>query len=204
AMYTNIDYAIATVKERGHALTVPNVLAAYMQCVSHATPEDAADPNAIAQAAIASFERAMDKYPAPAPPQLAKSNVMASKSASKPRSCETGIDSAAALEHDCCRRPFCSEVAQLRNEYRKALWRVPDADYSGCTCPSCGSLLKVRSDAVRKISSDEEENLLKWDITAPVRATGTRKTKKGAKKRARAPKNVPLDPFAPSSSTTIL
>ncbi|OSC98193.1 hypothetical protein PYCCODRAFT_1480792 [Trametes coccinea BRFM310] len=203
-MYTNIDYAIATVKERGHALTVPNVLAAYMQCVSHATPEDTADPNAIAQAAIASFERAMDKYPAPAPPRLAKTNTATVMSATNPHSSEKAIDPAAAIEHECCRRPFSSEVAQLRNEYRKALWRVPDADYSGCTCPSCGSLLKVRSNAVRKISSDEEDSLLRWNVTAPVRAPRTQKVKKVARKKARAPKNVPLDPYAPSSSTTIL
>ncbi|CDO72282.1 hypothetical protein BN946_scf184970.g134 [Trametes cinnabarina] len=199
-MYTNIDYAIATVKERGHALTVSNVLAAYIQCVyAHATPEDAADSTTVAQAARISFERAMDKYPAPAPPSFARTKGAKERSANTSSSSKNIIEAGAIIELECCGRPFCSEVAQLREEYRKALWRVSDTGSGSCTCPSCGSLL--RADEVRKLSPDEEDNLRSWNGTASLSdQRTTRKTKKVVKKKTRKAKKVPFDPYAPSTS----
>ncbi|KAI8986301.1 hypothetical protein BD414DRAFT_537030 [Trametes punicea] len=198
-MYTNIDFAIATVKGRGEELTVPNVLAAYMQCVApHVTPEDAADSHALAKAAMLSFERAMDKYPAPAPPRLVASKGNKAKSVRKEHpDSEVEAKSVEGVECAPCSRPFCAEVAQLRIEYQRSMWRASEGNANRCTCPSCGCLVKVRSDQVRKLPSDGEDDGVGWSAAAPGRDRRSRKTKKVIKKKARAVQN---DPYAPSTS----
>ncbi|KAI0629940.1 hypothetical protein C8Q77DRAFT_1139512 [Trametes polyzona] len=188
--HTNIEHAIVAVKERGHELTVPNVLAAYIHCVAaHIPPEDATDENAIAQAAITLFERAMDKYPAPAPPAKAKATSKAQRVA-RPTVAEE------AAKDVLAKRMFCAEVAQLRGEYYQALWRPSDsaAGYQGCKCLSCGCLLKVRSSEVRKLDSPGEDDASE---ARPVRKRRVRKT---AVKKRRAVNSVPFDPYAPSTS----
>ena len=69
-MHTNLDFAIASVIEHGQALDIPNVFAAYLQRVIACELSDGStitETEAIARAALVSFERAMDKYPM-APP----------------------------------------------------------------------------------------------------------------------------------------
>ncbi|KAH9891931.1 hypothetical protein C8Q73DRAFT_746925 [Cubamyces lactineus] len=194
-MYKNIDYAIASVMERGHELTVPNVLAAYMHClVGNVGPDDVADPNAVARVAIASFERAMDKYPAPASLRAAQMQKTKAKIDTRLR-LFADITQAedTAVRHspggaEWAERPFCQEVAQLRDEYQKAVWRIPEG-YNGCTCPSCGCLVRVPADQVRKLGSDGEEDGLK---------------KKVVKRKNRAVQDVPIDPYAPSTSRVVV
>ncbi|KAI0326208.1 hypothetical protein GY45DRAFT_1329167 [Cubamyces sp. BRFM 1775] len=66
-------------------------------------------------------------------------------------------------------RPFCEEVAQLRDEYQKAVWRIPEG-YNGCTCPSCGCLVRVPADQVRKLASEgDEEDGYGQEVAAPIR-----------------------------------
>ncbi|KAI0350157.1 hypothetical protein OH77DRAFT_1464203 [Trametes cingulata] len=193
---TNLDRAIANVKEHGHPITVPNVLAAYIQCIAaHLPPEVAADEDAIAQAAVSSFERAMDKYPAPSPPTPAPRAK--SRSSSKTKSSERTLspsDSASLAAECCVGRLFCAEVAQLRSEYLKALWRASDED--GCRCKACGCLLKVRASQVRKLEPEDEEEARE---PRPVRTRRTREYLLCCKK-GRAAKSVPFDPYAPSTS----
>ena len=175
-MYKNIDYAIATVMERGHELTVPNVLAAYMQClVGNVGPDDVADPNAVARVAIASFERAMDKYPAPATLRSAQMKVKKTKAnidtqlrlfADITQAEDASAHSPGGVEW--AERPFCQEVAQLRDEYQKAVWRIPEG-YNGCTCPSCGCLVRVPADQVRKLGSEGEGDGYGQEVAAPIR-----------------------------------
>ncbi|KAI0775618.1 hypothetical protein BD413DRAFT_602837 [Trametes elegans] len=195
-IYTNIDYAIATVQERGHELTVPNVLAAYIHCFAkHVSPEDAADKDAISQAAIVSFERAMDKYPVPSPPPaLFPSNAVVAKTKGVPQQYPNSEVARIPPDRGLGKRMFCTEVAQLRNEYQRAMWRVPDGDpnHGRCTCLSCGCLLRVRSDQLRKLEPEEEA------AVAPKRRT--QKVKKRSAKKVRAAKSIPLDPYAPSTS----
>ncbi|KAL1946130.1 hypothetical protein VTO73DRAFT_15257 [Trametes versicolor] len=190
AMHTNIEHAIATVKERGHELTVPNVLAAYINCIApHIAPEDAADENSLAQAAIVSFERAMDKYPAPSPLLPAAASTRALAKARPAAPAEVAQDAVG-------KRMFCTEIAKLRDEYLRALLRVSEYDTGaqGCTCLSCGCLLKVRSDQVRKLDSGDEDGV---DFVQPVRK---RRTRKANIKKGRAVKKAPFDPYAPSTS----
>ncbi|KAI0369446.1 hypothetical protein BV20DRAFT_1036540 [Pilatotrama ljubarskyi] len=198
---TNLDRAIANVKEHGHPVTVPNVLAAYIQCIAaHLPPEDATDQDAIAQTAVASFERAMDKYPAPSPPSPSPRAKSRSSSKTKPVSQERAQAEAADVAPDCClgTRMFCAEVAQLRSEYLKALWRASDdSGAPGCRCRSCGCLLKVCASQVRTLDPEEEDGLREREAARSVRKRRARKTKgMGTKKKAR----VPFDPYAPSTS----
>ncbi|KAI0823285.1 hypothetical protein BC628DRAFT_1325330 [Trametes gibbosa] len=186
-MHTNIEHAIVAVKERGHELTVPNVLAAYIQHIAvHIPPEDATDDGKMAQAAITSFERAMDKYPAPSPQPF---RVSAKAGALAKTADEVGHD---------MKRMFCAEVAQLRGEYLQASWRT-DQGYSGCRCLSCGSLLKMHSSQVRKL--DDGEGEANASIARPVRK---RRAGKPTTKKTRAAKKLIFDPYAPSTSTAAI
>ena len=74
-MHSNLDSAIEYVLEHGQELNVPNVFAVYLQAIIHhhpyaddrdedGLPMDQTD-DAIARAALVTFERAMDKYPMP-------------------------------------------------------------------------------------------------------------------------------------------
>ena len=77
-MHTNLDFAIASVIEHGQALDIPNVFAAYLQRVIACELSDGStitETEAIARAALVSFERAMDKYPMAPPARSSKTKT---------------------------------------------------------------------------------------------------------------------------------
>ncbi|KAH9849481.1 hypothetical protein C2E23DRAFT_870613 [Lenzites betulinus] len=190
--HTNIEHAIVAVKERGHELTVPNVLAAYIQCITaHIPPEDITQEDKFAQTVITSFERAMDKYPALSPLRLSGEPSTLAKTATA--SVAPGQMGSELLD----KQMFCAEVTRLRGEYLWALRRAADVDAgsSGCRCISCGTLLKMRSSEVRKLEDGEGEE--EATVARPVRK---RRAGKMNSKKARAAKKVPFDPYAPSTS----
>ncbi|KAI0642836.1 hypothetical protein C8Q79DRAFT_916053 [Trametes meyenii] len=203
-LYANIDRAISAVKDLGHELTVPNVLAAYIQCVgAHATPEDAPDSKVAARAAIVSFERAMDKYPVPAPPRgtaatrtRTKSSILAETKA--PKKAPEQVLACGGLG----KRMYCAEVARLRDEYRQAMWRASDygAGYEGCTCLSCGCLLSARREQLRPLVSEGEDDVYGRDAAAAPVSARKRRTREAVTKKPRGAESAPLDPYAPSTS----
>ena len=131
-MHSNIDCAIAYVIERGQQLNVPNVFSAYLQTLISPTSYDDdrfETDDAIARAALVTFERAMDKYPMPV---LLPAPTKTKKSKGKPSTAPTpttmpGTDGA---------KKYPIGVAQLRWQYQRAT--AADGEYQGCTCASCG------------------------------------------------------------------
>ncbi|EJF55725.1 hypothetical protein DICSQDRAFT_184232 [Dichomitus squalens LYAD-421 SS1] len=191
--HSNIDRAIAYVIERRQQLNVPNVFAAYLQAVIYPNPYDddsiVQTDDAIARAALVTFERAMDKYPMPTPPARTK------KSKSQP---------SAVVPAPNGRKRYSAEVAQLRWEYQQATLRASAAEgeYHGCSCLSCGGLMAMR-DRLPALSSEGEDGELLLDL--PVRARRTRKAKKQARKKVQLRRDaIPVDPYAPSSSAAVL
>lgn len=136
-MHSNIDCAIAFVIERGQLLNVPNVFSAYLQTLISPTSYDDdcfATDDAIARAALVTFERAMDKYPMPAPQKKTKKPTTKAPS----EATKTGV---ALLEGRARAKKYSAEVAQLRWEYQQAVLRATaDGEYQGCSCMSCASL----------------------------------------------------------------
>ena len=171
-MHTNIDRAISTVLERGHDIIIPNVFAAYVQCLlAHDLPEDAsaAETGALAQAALVSFERAMDKYPAPRRPAKSSPNT----APKAPPLCTP----TAPIVPGSARRLYSAEVARLRDEYRRSAMRAASFAYDGygcdygacgCTCLSCGSLAARRVQAAWASEGEDEGDDAGVDA-APVR-----------------------------------
>ena len=140
-MHSNIDCAIAFVIERGQLLNVPNVFSAYLQTLISPTSYDDdcfATDDAIARAALVTFERAMDKYPMPTQQKKTKKpTTKASAEATK-----IGV---ALLEGRGRTKKYSAEVAQLRWEYQQAVLRATaDGEYQGCSCMSCASLSSMR------------------------------------------------------------
>ncbi|KAI0671266.1 hypothetical protein C8Q78DRAFT_973964 [Trametes maxima] len=201
--YANIDRAISAVKDLGHELTVPNVLAAYIQYVgAPTTPGDPSDSKAAAQAAMISFERAMDKYPVPAPPRGTATTKTRTKASTAP---ESKVPKKAPEQAVCCalgKRMYCAEVARLRDEYRQAMWRASDygAGYERCTCLSCGCLLSARREQLRPLVSEGEDDVHGQDTAAAPVAARKRRTRENATKKPRGAESAPLDPYAPSTS----
>ncbi|KAH9919170.1 uncharacterized protein BXZ73DRAFT_52610 [Epithele typhae] len=199
----NIDRAIASVVERGQEIIVPNVFAAYLQCMlgydyDVLDPTSAIEMDAIAQTALISFEHAMDKYPMPA------------RSAKSRGQTKTKTSSAPTLSSiSVAPRIYSAQVAQLRQEYQQSLVRVMsvrdengydyDYAYRGCTCVSCTSLATSRERAALDLSLDSEEG--EQAEMVPVRKRKARKVKKSTKKKTLKTRDLPFDPFAPSTST---
>ena len=163
-MHSNIDCAIAFVIERGQQLNVPNVFSAYLQTLiaptSYADDDYAFETDdAIARAALVTFERAMDKYPIPAPP--AKSKKSTSKTAAE--ATKTG---GVPLAGRSRAKKYSAEVAQLRWEYQQAVLRATaDGEYQGCSCMSCTSLSAMRD----RIPMSEGEEGEGDQMVEPVR-----------------------------------
>ena len=162
-MHSNIDCAIAFVIERGQLLNVPNVFSAYLQTLISPTSYDDdcfATDDAIARAALVTFERAMDKYPMPAPQKKTKKpTTKASAEATK-----TGV---ALLEARGRAKKYSAEVAQLRWEYQQAVLRATaDGEYQGCSCMSCTSLASMRDRLPLSEGEGEEGDEM---VVEPVR-----------------------------------
>lgn len=170
-MHSNIDCAIAFVIERGQPLNVPNVFSAYLQTIFSPSSYDDdrfETDDAIARAALVTFERAMDKYPMPAPPSKTKNP--ASK-VPVPVPAETTKAGGAPLGGRARARKYSAEVAQLRWEYQQAILRATaDGEYQGCSCMSCASLSSMR-DRLPMSEGEEEDQMVE-----PVRVRRRRES----------------------------
>ena len=168
-----IDRAIATGIERGQDIAVPNVFAAYFQCLAGDTVAlpipsaaaleltSAAELGTLAQAALLAFERAMDKYPMPSrPPKKTKTKTKGSKSKS---AFSPNPNTSSNLPKDTqlgqvWTKMFSAEVEQLRWDYQQEVLRSATGyEDNGCTCLSCGSLAALRDKAA--LLATEYENL---------------------------------------------
>ena len=177
-MHSNLDSAIEYVLEHGQELNVPNVFAVYLQAIIHHHPyADDGDEDrlsmdqtddAIARAALVTFERAMDKYPMPV---LLPPSTKTKKSKGKPSTATTattmpGTDGA---------KKYPLEVAQLRWQYQRAT--AADGEYQGCTCASCGGLLAMREGLSGLGSEGEGEGWEgEWTLDPPPRVRRTRES----------------------------
>ena len=168
-MHSNIDCAIAFVIERGQPLNVPNVFSAYLQTIFSPSSYDDdrfETDDAIARAALVTFERAMDKYPMPAPPSKTKNPT-----SKVPAPVETTKAGGAPLAGRGRARKYSAEVAQLRWEYQQAILRATaDGEYQGCSCMSCASLSSMRDRL--PMSEGEEED----QVVEPVRVRPRRES----------------------------
>ena len=102
-MHTNLDFAIASVIEHGQALDIPNVFAAYLQRVIACELSDGStitETEAIARAALVSFERAMDKYPMAPPARSSKTKTKTKKTCVR-----GGVVAGACLVQSAVREP---------------------------------------------------------------------------------------------------
>ena len=150
-MHTNLDFAIASVIEHGQALDIPNVFAAYLQRVIACELSDGStitETEAIARAALVSFERAMDKYPMAPPARSSKTKTKTKKTLNPkaPAHCSPSLKTATPRAPGA--KLYSVEVEQLRWDYQRAMWRATMGyDDPGCTCLSCGSLLALRERA---------------------------------------------------------
>ncbi|KAI0738845.1 hypothetical protein C8Q80DRAFT_1275068 [Daedaleopsis nitida] len=217
-----IDYAIASVLERGEQLSIPNVFSAYFQyfSVSVDVPDGVSpdDTSAIARAALVSFERAMDKYPMPSRP-VKQTNTKTK--ASKPKTQIPKPPSDPLEEHashfrenvDAGRvmvKMFSAEVEQLRWDYQQQLLRAAAGDEeNGCTCLSCGSLVSLREQTA--LLATQYKNLerqlvqleeMVTEMPTKRRIRKTKKTKAAGKKTQHA-QAIPFDPYAPSTSSSV-
>ncbi|TFK90367.1 hypothetical protein K466DRAFT_574296 [Polyporus arcularius HHB13444] len=210
-MHTNLDYAIASVLERGQALDIPNVFAVYLQRIVACELSDGvpvAETEAIARAALVSFERAMDKYPmAPLPAHTPKTKTKTKKPSPNARPGPSAQTTAPGAKR------YSVEVEQLRWDYQKAMWRATMGyDDPGCTCLSCGSLLALREKA--ELLSAQCEDLIarceEWEqqISQLVPAERKRRPRKAKKRVAKKAQGVraapPFDPYAPSTSAAMI
>ncbi|KAI0687044.1 hypothetical protein C8Q76DRAFT_304243 [Earliella scabrosa] len=182
-MHTNIDQAIASVIERGEEVTIPNVFSAYFQRIlSYDLPDGIApaDTNAMARAALISFERAMDKYPMPSRP-LATKTKSKSKTKSSPNTHSPSVHTYSAKKEEQMERGgerrmgtkmFSAEVDQLRWDYQTAMLRATtNYDNNGCTCLSCGCLASLREKAA--LLAEQCENLERQlEMVAPKPRVG--------------------------------
>ncbi|KAI0694021.1 hypothetical protein C8T65DRAFT_667390 [Cerioporus squamosus] len=205
-MHTNLDCAIAAVIERGQALDIPNVFAAYLQRVVACELADGAtvaETEAIARAALVSFERAMDKYPMAPPP------ARTPKTKTKTRAKKPSSSSSPSVNARPGAKIYSVEVEQLRWDYQKAMWRATMGyDDPGCTCLSCGSLQALREKA--DLLSAQCEDLLarceEWEeqISQLVPAERKRRPRKAKKRVAKKARPAPFDPYAPSTSAAMI
>ena len=169
-MHTNIDRAIATVIERGQDVIIPNVFAAYFQCILPSNAPDIAtadEMNTVAQAALVSFERAMDKYPMPSRQARTKAK---SKTTPRGKAAPTVPAATAAAPTAASTKPrlYSAEVTKLRQEYQESMVRVVAAEYGGecdgCSCPSCTSLAASRGRSALTSEGEDGE-----PVDVPVR-----------------------------------
>ncbi|KAI0693628.1 hypothetical protein C8T65DRAFT_667889 [Cerioporus squamosus] len=209
-MHTNLDCAIAAVIERGQALDIPNVFAAYLQRVVACELADGAtvaETEAIARAALVSFERAMDKYPmAPPPARTPKTKTKAKAKKPSPSSSSPSANACPGA------KIYSVEVEQLRWDYQKAMWRATMGyDDPGCTCLSCGSLQALREKA--DLLSAQCEDLLarceEWEeqisqLVPAERKRRPRECRKAKKRVAKKARPAPFDPYAPSTSAAMI
>ncbi|KAM5541218.1 hypothetical protein V8D89_005147 [Ganoderma adspersum] len=168
AMHSNIDCAIAFVIERGQLLNVPNIFSAYLQTLISPTSYDDdrfETDDAIARAALVTFERAMDKYPMPTPQKKTKKPT----SKASTEAIKAGV---VLLVGRACTKKYSAEVAQLRWEYQQAA--TADGEYQGCSCMSCASLSSM-CDRLPLSASEGEEGDRMVD---PVRVRRRRKAEK--------------------------
>ncbi|KAI1789934.1 hypothetical protein LXA43DRAFT_973942 [Ganoderma leucocontextum] len=196
-MHSNIDSAIAYVIERGQQLNVPNVFSAYLQTIISPSSYDDdrfETDDAIARAALFTFERVMDKYPMPVPPAKTKNPT------NKVPAEATKTGAASVAGRGTAKR-YSAEVAQLRWEYQQAVLRATaEGQCQSCLCMSCASLSSMR-DRLPMSSSEAEEG---DQMAEPVRVRRRRKAKKQSRKRTPSTRAVPFDPYAPSTSAVAL
>ncbi|KAM5541220.1 hypothetical protein V8D89_005149 [Ganoderma adspersum] len=196
-MHSNIDCAIAFVIERGQPLNVPDVFSAYLQTLISPTSYDDdgfETDDAIARAALVTFERAMDKYPMPAPQTKTKNST----SRVPTEATKTGVVPLAGRGRS---KKYLVEVAQLRWEYQQAVLRATaDGEYQGCSCMSCASLSSMRDRLPLSASEGEEGD----QMVEPVRVRRRRKAKKQARRKTPSARAIPFDPYAPSTSAVAL
>ncbi len=161
-MHSNIDCAIAFVIERGQQLSIPNVFSAYLQTIISPSSYDNDDrfetDDAIARAALITFERAMDKYPMPAPP--VKTKNLTGKAPG-----EANKTAVASLAGRNSTKKYSAEVAQLRWEYQQAILRATaDGEYQGCSCISCASLSSMRDRLPMSASEGEDGDQMREPV----------------------------------------
>ncbi|KAM5541216.1 hypothetical protein V8D89_005145 [Ganoderma adspersum] len=195
-MHSNIDCAISFVIGRGQLLNVPNVFSAYLQTLISPTSygDDCfGTDDAIARGALVTFERAMDKYPMPAPQTKTKNST----SRVPTEATKTGVVPLAGRGRS---KKYSAEVAQLRWEYQQAVLRATaDGEYRSCSCMSCASLSSMRDRLPLSASEGEEGD----QIVEPVRVR-RRKAKKQARRKTPSARAIPFDPYAPSTSAAAL